>query len=66
MNLTKVLNERVTQRGISVRELARRVGMNAECLRRSLLDERKLKATEFVDLCRELDLDIDDFSASAA
>ena len=62
MNVTDVLNQRITQRGISVSELSRRVHMNDELLRRSLNGTRALKATEFVAVCHELDLDIEDFT----
>lgn len=40
--------------------------MNDELLRRSLNGTRALKATEFVAVCHELDLDIDDFGDSAS
>ena len=66
MNVTDVLNQRITQRGISVSELSRRVHMNDELLRRSLNGTRSLKATEFVAVCHELGLDIEDFGDSAS
>lgn len=66
MNVTDVLNQRITQRGISVSELSRRVHMNDELLRRSLNGTRALKATEFVAVCYELGLDIEDFGDSAS
>ena len=65
MNVVDVLNQRITQRGISISELSRRAHMNDELLRRSLNGTRVLKATEFVAVCRELDLDIEDFGDSA-
>lgn len=40
--------------------------MNDELLRRSLNGTRVLKATEFVAVCRELGLDIEDFGDSAS
>ena len=36
MNIIKVLNARIKERGITISELSRRVGMNSEMLRRSL------------------------------
>lgn len=66
MNVVDVLNQRITQRGISISELSRRVHMNDELLRRSLNGTRVLKATEFVAVCRELGLDIEDFGDSAS
>lgn len=62
MNVIDVLNERINERGIPVSELSRRVDMNDELLRRSLANSRNLKAVEFVALCQELELDIDDFA----
>lgn len=62
MNVIDVLNHRINERGIPVSELSRRIGMNDELLRRSLTGSRNLKATEFVGLCHELDLDIEDFT----
>jgi len=38
------------------------VKMNDELLRRSLNGTRTLKATEFVSVCHELALDIEDFT----
>lgn len=62
MNVIDVLNERINERGIPVSELSRRVDMNDELLRRSLTGNRNLKAVEFVAICKELELDIDDFA----
>lgn len=62
MEVITVLNQRIKERGISVSELSRRVGMNDEMLRRSLAGNRNVKADEFVGLCHELSLDIDDFT----
>lgn len=64
METTKVLNKRIKERGITIRELSRRVGMNDELLRRSLAGTRGIRADEFISLCKELSLDIEDFSAS--
>lgn len=65
MDIISVLNSRIKERGISVSELSRRVGMNDEMLRRSLAGTRNVKADEFIGLCRELSLDIEDFARSA-
>lgn len=66
MNVIDVLNERINERGIPVSELSRRVAMNDELLRRSLTGNRNLKAVEFVAICKELELDIDDFADAEA
>lgn len=42
------------ERGISVAELARRVGVDRKRLRRVLNGERAMRADEFVRLCAEL------------
>lgn len=62
MDVVDVLNKKISQRGISISELSRHVDMNDELLRRSLNGTRTLKATEFVAVCHELDLDIEDFT----
>lgn len=61
MKAYQVLDEAVKTRGITYAELARRAGINAELLRRSLSGERRITADELVVLCRELDLSINDF-----
>lgn len=61
MNITKVINERIRERGISISELSRRAGIKDELLRRSLSGTRSVKADEFIELCKELSLDIEDF-----
>ena len=65
MRVTEVLNKRIKERGITMSELARRVGMSDELLRRSLAGIRNIKADEFVNLCNELALDIEDFVPAA-
>ena len=49
------------ERGISVAELARRTNISYEALRVSLKGKRGITAPELVSLCRELNLDVDDF-----
>ena len=61
----ETINEKKAERGISLAELSRRTGIEYEALRTSLSGDRNLKATEFIDLCRELSLEISDFSATA-
>ena len=57
----EVLNRHVKERGIPTSELARRVGLDPELLRRSLAGTRNLRADEFLCLCQELNLDTSDF-----
>lgn len=61
MQAYEVIARKVSEVGISNSELARRIGMNKELLRRSLIGERKINADEFVKLCEQLELDIKDF-----
>jgi lambda repressor-like predicted transcriptional regulator len=57
----EVIVARVRHRGITVAELSRRVEMDDELLRRSMKGSRKLRDAEFIRLCKELDLNLDDF-----
>ena len=61
MTVLEVIKKAQEERGISVAELARRTGITYENLRVSLHGNRKITAPEFVGLCRELNLDVDDF-----
>lgn len=61
MTASAIIAKKVEERGISISELARRVNLNNELLRRSLNGDRKLPADEMVALCKELDLKISDF-----
>ena len=65
MKAYEVISSSVQRRGITNAELARRVGMDQELLRRSLSGERKIAADEFVALCEELELSLDDFKVVA-
>lgn len=62
MKAYEIINQRVNERGIPVAELARRTGTNSELLRRSLNGDRKLNIDEFLPLCKELGLSLDDFA----
>jgi len=57
----QVISRRVKDRGISKAELGRRIGLDDELLRRSLIGKRKITADEFVKLCHELQLEMSDF-----
>ena len=63
--IIEVINEKKTERGISLAELSRRTGIEYEALRVTLEGNRNLRATEFIDLCSELGLDLSDFEKSA-
>lgn len=64
--IIEVINDKKSERGISLAELSRRTGIEYEALRVTLDGGRNLRATEFIDLCRELQLDIADFETPAA
>lgn len=57
----EVIDRAVKRRGITVAELSRRVEMDPVLLHRSLDGARNIKSYEFVALCAELDLEIEDF-----
>lgn len=61
MTINEVISERRKQRGIPVSTLSERTGIDYEALRVSLKGYRKISAHEFVALCKELDMTLDDF-----
>lgn len=61
MGIQNTVSSAIKKRGITIAELARRVDMEPELLRRSLAGTRKLTGIELVNLCHELDLEIEDF-----
>lgn len=61
MGIQNTVSSAIKKRGITIAELARRVDMEPELLRRSLAGTRKLTGIELVNLCLELDLEIEDF-----
>lgn len=62
----EVIEAKRVARGISVAELARRVGMKYYALHTCLRGERKILASEFVKLCKELDIRIEEFEMNDA
>lgn len=65
-DVTKVISDRIEERGMTITTAARRANMTPELLSRTLNGARKLKADELVNLCRVLDLTLDDFSKKEA
>lgn len=61
MSINEVIRKRQKERGIPVTTLADRTGIEYEALRVSLNGNRKISAHEFVALCKELDLKLEDF-----
>jgi plasmid maintenance system antidote protein VapI len=66
MGIVSVVRDRFEASGITIAELARRIGMDRELLRRCLNGSRKITADELVALCRELGLTLEDFYALTA
>lgn len=62
MQVYRVIARRVKEIGITKAELARRINMDGELLRRSLMGKRKITAEELILLCYRLNLDLSDFS----
>ena len=61
MTVLEVIKQAKDSRGISTAELSRRTNIKYEALRTSLKGDRKVTGPELVSLCRELDLDVEDF-----
>ena len=56
-----VINARRESIGITIRALARRVGMDDDLLGKTLNGKRKMTATELLLISRELGLGFDDY-----
>lgn len=56
-----VLGERRKERGITYAELARRTKINEDMVSRFCRGEAMPKGDQLIRLCRELDLDVEDF-----
>lgn len=48
--------------GKSMSEIAREMGISRELVRRSFTGTRSIRPSEFIELCRILDLSLDDFA----
>lgn len=48
--------------GLSITDLSRESGIGFELVRRSLHGTREIKAPEFIQICRVLDLTLEDFA----
>ena len=63
MQVKEVIEDARMKRGISTAELSRRTGIKYQNLWASLNGERSIPAPEFVMLCKELDLSVEDFQS---
>ena len=57
MELEKKLNQAIEEKGISVRSIATRAGIDEQVLYRCLRAEQRLKADEFLAICKVIDED---------
>lgn len=65
MEIKDVILTRVSERGISIAELARRSSVNYQLLRNSLHSDRLLKADELIRVSAELGLEIADYAKAS-
>lgn len=65
MSISSVLAQRQRDRGISYAELARRTYINEDMVARFLKGTSMPKGDQFFRLCKELGLEISDFSEDA-
>lgn len=61
MTIAEVLERRRAQRGISFAELARRTHINEDMVSRFCKGDSMPKGFQLIGLCRELELDLEDF-----
>ena len=62
MQVKEVIEQARVEKGWSTAELARRSGIKYQNLWASLKGGRGIPANEFVELCRQLDLGVEDFT----
>ncbi len=61
MDVAKTLEKRRAERGISYSELSRRASVNVDMMARFCKGQAIPKADQLIRICKELDLDVDDF-----
>lgn len=61
MEIEKKLAETIEAKGISVRSIATRAGIDEQILYRCLRAEQRLKADEFLAICKVIEIDPKDF-----
>ena len=64
MNISEVLEERRDERGISYSELGRRTGNSGEMVARFCKGISTPNGEQFLRICKELGLEIEDFDKS--
>ena len=61
MEVEKKLAETIEEKGISVRSIASRAGIDEQILYRCLRAEQRLKADEFLAICKVIEVDPKDY-----
>lgn len=61
MEIEKRLNQTIEEKGISVRSIATRAGLDEQVLYRCLRAEQRLKADEFLAVCQVIEVNPADF-----
>lgn len=61
-----VINNRIKERGVTLVFVSKQAHMKVDLLSKTLKGNRNMKADEFVNLCRVLDLTLDDFKTPQA
>lgn len=64
MTAEDLLKQKIDERGLTVAEVARRVGADADLLRRSLHGKRNFKSQELVNICTLLSISVDDLDST--
>ena len=61
-----VVRNAINEKGMTIKAVAEKAGMSSQNLSASLCGRRRLLATEFISLCRVLDISPDDVVNSKA
>ena len=61
MGVEKKLSSVIEEKGISVLSISRRTGIDSQSLYRCMRGEQKLKASEFLAVCKVVEVDPKDF-----
>ena len=61
MELEQKLNTTIEEKGISTRSIATRTGIDEQILYRCLRGEQRLKADEFLAICRIIEVNPQDY-----
>ena len=62
-NIAKVFRDRINEKGMTLKAVAEKAGITPSALSAMLNERQKILATDFIDLCRVLDLTPADFEA---